>query len=389
MSNLIENNMAYKLERVQVAGFKSIRELDIELRDLNVLIGANGSGKSNFIEVFRLLNMILQRRLQLYSQTAGVDALLHYGQKVTSSIGMNFIFRGTETNFRYDYKIILSTSDEDTLLIKREKFSGVNLPSQTATWGEVSPKFANKETSLYEINEFSDNGDSIEQLISAMNAWKVYHFHDTSRTAAMKSSHELHDNAYLKPDAANLAVFLYVLRERYARHYKRIVQTIRRIAPFFDDFVLEPETLNQELMRLRWRDVNYADSIFTAHTLSDGTLRFICLVTLLMQPDELMPSLILIDEPELGLHPFATTLLAELLESASHKTQVIVSTQSVPLVNQFAPEHIIVVDRKDGQSTFEHLDTDKLEGWLEDYGLGDLWEKNVLGGLPQREIPVP
>src|SRR2546427_3037694 len=156
-------------------------------------------------------------------------------------------------------------------------------------------------------------------------------------------------------------------------------ETITQVAPFFNDFALRPDPTPKESIRLEWREKG-SDFPFRAAHLSDGTLRFICLATLLLQPTP--PSTVLIDEPELGLHPYAITVLASLLKSASTKTQVIVSTQSVPLVNQLQPEDILVVDRAQGQSTFRHLGSEELKDWLEDYGLGDLWEKNLFGGRP-------
>jgi predicted ATPase len=212
-----------------------------------------------------------------------------------------------------------------------------------------------------------------------LRSFAVYHFHDTSGTASVKHTGDLDDNYLLRPDGANLAALLYRLREKNPGDYSNIVDAIRLVFPFFDDFMLEPSRLNADRIRLEWRERG-SDTYFNASALSDGTLRFICLATLLLQPD--LPSTILLDEPELGLHPYAITILAELLRGAATKTQVIASTQSVGLVNQFEPEDVIVVEREDQQSVFRHLDRADMESWLDDYGLGDLWEKNIIGGRP-------
>jgi predicted ATPase len=196
----------------------------------------------------------------------------------------------------------------------------------------------------------------------------------------MKQTGDINDNRVLHPDASNLAAFLYLLQETKSDYYRYIVETIRLVAPFFDDFVLRPNPFNENKIMLEWQEQG-SETTFDATYLSDGTLRFMCLATLLLQPD--LPATILIDEPELGLHPYAITVLANLLRSAATQTQVIVSTQSVPLVNQFVPEDIIVVDRQDGQSTFERRSTKDLADWLDEYGVGDLWEKNLLGGRPR------
>ncbi|HEX3051727.1 MAG TPA: AAA family ATPase, partial [Aggregatilineaceae bacterium] len=212
-------------------------------------------------------------------------------------------------------------------------------------------------------------------------SWKLYQFHDTSESARVKQTGEIGDNAFLRPDAGNLAAFLFMLQEAHPEDYSRIVKAIQMVAPFFDDFNLRPSPLNPNKIQLEWREKG-SDDYFNASMLSDGTLRFMCMATLLLQPN--LPSTILIDEPELGLHPYAITLLTGLLRSAAAQTQVIVATQSVPLVNQFTPEDIVVVDRLAGQSTFRRLEAAEIENWMDEYGLGDLWEKNVIGGRPQR-----
>ena len=224
-------------------------------------------------------------------------------------------------------------------------------------------------------------------VFEALSSWVVYHFDDTSATAGVRRQGAINDNELLWADASNLAAFLYSIQETYPGQYEKIRDVVRLAAPFFDDFKLRPVTRNPELIQLEWlqKGSNYP---FRPSQLSDGTLRFMCLATALLQP--VSPSTMLFDEPELGLHPYALTLLANLLQQAakSHR-QVIVSTQSAPLLNEFAPEDVIVVERTEDESTFQRLDSNDLPEWLQEYSLGELWQKNVLGGRPQRdEIPV-
>ncbi len=230
---------------------------------------------------------------------------------------------------------------------------------------------------------------SVAYFVENLKSWKIYQFHDTSDSALVKKTGNLHDNEFLRPDASNLAAYLYRLHEAEADYYRRIVRTIHMVAPWFDDFNLRPNPLNPDTIRLEWREVG-SDAYFDATMLSDGTLRFMALATLLLQPEANLPATILIDEPELGLHPYAITVLAGMMRSAAAQTQVIAATQSVPLVNQFDLQDIIVVDREDGQSTFKRPPEATVESWLRstngagaEYGLGDLWEKNVIGGRPQ------
>ncbi len=363
------------LDYLTVRGFKSIRDMDhLQLKALNVLIGANGSGKSNFIAVFRLLNEILEGRLQRFSAAAGLNNLLHFGPKTTQQISIDLFFDV------YQYGLDLIPSDFGTLVFKSEQYRAQSPNPSDEPPVSLSFASGHNETTLQDNIK---RGFSLAAIIiAALRSWRTYHFHDTSSTAAIKLTSDINDSQRLRADAGNLAAFLYMLQNNdYRLYYERIVETIHLIAPFFDDFVLQPQVGNPNLIRLRWKDKGSADALDVS-ALSDGTLRFMCLATLLLQPEALLPSIILIDEPELGLHPYAINVLAGLLKSASTQTQVIVSTQSVPLVDQFDPEDVIVVERTDDQSTFRRLKTEELADWLEEYGLGELWEKNVLGGRP-------
>ncbi|MBN1486419.1 MAG: AAA family ATPase [Anaerolineae bacterium] len=368
------------LESIFIKGYKSIRASEIKLQPLNVFIGPNGAGKSNLISVFELLHQIIQLKLQLcVGKAGGANNLLYFGQKTTDAIEIELKFFTRKGNLRNGYYCRLVPTREDSLIFEAEEC----LIHDMARYPELqrnSLGSGQRETLLFETAEQNPYNNTIaDYVIRAMRSWRVYHFHDTSETARVKSTGDIGDNEDLRDDASNLAAFLYRLQEQYPNHYKKIVNTIKLVAPFFDDFNLRPSRLNPEKIRLEWREKG-SDTYFNAHALSDGTLRFICLATLLQIPEP--PATILIDEPELGLHPYAITLLASLLRSAATHTQVIVSTQSVTLVNQLQPEDIIIVDREDRQSVFRRLNTNDLENWLEEYGVGDLWEKNLLGGRP-------
>jgi predicted ATPase len=201
-------------------------------------------------------------------------------------------------------------------------------------------------------------------------------------------------NRSLAPDAANLPAMLYLYRERYPTAYRRIIAAVKAVAPFFEDFVLEPLRLNPRNIVLHWRakesDVEFGTGTGTAmpdyelgaHQLSDGTLRAIALFTLLLQPEEDLPELIVLDEPELGLHPAALTVLADLLKSAARHSQLLIATQSAALIDHFEVDDVITVNIRDGGSTFERLDPAGLKHWLEEYMLSELWERNVIGGGP-------
>ncbi|GAB4038931.1 AAA family ATPase [Spirosoma jeollabukense] len=358
----------HTLRSIFVSGFRSIQSVDLPIQNLNILIGQNGAGKSNFIEVFRFLHEIIDQRLQVYTAVkGGADKLLHYGSRETKEINIHLLLSDAH------YRIDLIAAESDRLIIENEDvFSAVY--NRAGDLAGESLSEGSRESGLIK-NEYW-----ISRMVQeALDDWRVYHFHDTSAEAPVKKLSDINDTAFLRADAGNLAAFLGYMQQKSPKHYERIINTIQLMLPFFRDFVFRPNPYNEQKILLEWQD-NQSDMRFNAGDLSDGSLRFICLTTLLLQPK--LPNLILLDEPELGLHPTALALLAGLLKKAASRTQVIVSTQSVNLVNAFTPDDIIVVDREDGHSTFRRLQTEALSTWLTEYSLGDLWEKNVIGGTP-------
>ena len=355
-----------KLKNIKLSGYKSIKNLDLELGPLNILIGPNGAGKSNFIGFFHFMNKILDQDLQLYVSRKGTaEAFLHFGSKVTSQI---------KVHLRFDpdgYEIELIPTDQGRLVFKSEllEFSGKDFKCR-----DTGIKQGDLESGLKELQ--SPVACCIRKYI---DSWKIYHFHDTSDTAPVKKAHSIHDNIQLRSQGENLAAFLYSIRT--TSQYGMIVQAVRRVAPFFRDFSLLPDKNNEEQIRLRWKHER-SDEYFDANSLSDGTLRFMCLTTLLMQPD--LPNVILLDEPELGIHPYALEILAGMLKTVSRRAQVVVSTQSVTLANQFDWKDMIIVEQtENGESRFRKLKEKDVELWLDDYSIGDLWEKNLIGGNPE------
>lgn len=361
-----------RLERLKIERFKSIRDQTLELGALNVFIGGNGSGKSNLIGVFRFLREIVNQNLAGYVAMKGsADSLLYFGRKTSPEMG--FFLEFSEGKTANAYRIALAGTDE-----------GMTIRSEIAYYQDRD-RYPNKPydrgISSYSAESKLRNTNHIcaTQVRADLESYRVYHFHDTSDTAAAKGLSEVEDNRALRPQADNLAAFLYWLQQRKPDHFANIEDAIRQIAPFFERFQLQPRQLDPTKIRLEWKEKG-SDAYFNASSLSDGTLRFICLATLLLQPD--LPAVVLLDEPELGLHPAAVTLLANLLASAATRTQVIVATQSVTLVNQFEPEQIWTVEREQGQSVFRHLSKEDMSAWLDEYALGELWEKNLLGARP-------
>lgn len=358
-----------RLQHIKLKGFRSIREMDLELAPLNVLIGPNGAGKSNFISFFKFMNKLLDKDLQLFTQQlGGADRVLHFGGKKTDQIEIDLHFSPNS------YQATLVPSVTDKLIFQSEAalfhadeigYAGGTKKRKLAASGDLESALPKAGTST-----------PAAHVAGYVQDWKVYHFHDTSETAKVKLAYSLYATDRLLPQSENLASFLYGIHGTEA--YKNIVSTIQRVAPFFHDFVFQVEP--KDLIRLRWKHKG-SDDYFDATMLSDGTLRFICLATLLLQPN--LPTILLLDEPELGLHPFAIQLLAAMMRSASAKTQIIASTQSVTLANEFSWQDIVVVDQADGSSRFRRLEEKEVANWLDQYRLGDIWEMNLLGGTPE------
>ncbi|MEM9453126.1 MAG: AAA family ATPase [Myxococcota bacterium] len=361
------------LDAITIRGFRSIASVeDLKLLPINVLIGANGSGKSNFLGVFAFLKEIREGRLQDYvARQGGADRILYFGAKVTPQVEFRLSTGAS------GYWLSLAVTAEDRLYPANERVSY-----------DARPAFSEPREHTLKPRGGMEAGisDSASAAIFAKTRWRLsqwttYHFHDISSSAPLRKTAHLNDNRFLRPDGSNLPAFLYLMRERHSSSYKAIRRAVHRIIPFFDDFVLEPLALRSDSIRLEWRHQG-SDKHFDVSSLSDGSVRFIALATLLLQPVDLRPPIILIDEPELGLHPAAIAMLGSLVRMAAEGSQVILSTQSSLLLDQFEPEDVIVAEREEMATQLRRLDPERLEAWLEDYSLGELWEKNELGGRP-------
>lgn len=365
-----------KLDHIHVEGYKSFREIDLPLKNLNILIGANGSGKSNFISIFRMLNNMVKGNFRAYiSKTGGAESYLHLGEKITNQINMNFKFGINGYNVVWQPTV----TNDLTFFDEKSLFQGQGYDHPFEEDLRKIPGISSFETGLLKLPA---NYDVSKHVLSNLKTWVCYHFHDTSDSALIKKSGPINLNEYLIEDGRNLAAFLYTLNVTSPDEYTKIRNIIRLAVPFFDDFNLRPKKENPDQILLEWRQKG-SDYPFLPYQLSDGTLRFMCLVTVLLQPDP--PAAIIIDEPELGLHPAAINIVGGLIRSAISRPnplQVILSTQSVEIVNQFEPEDIVVAERENQEATLKRLNVKELSEWLEDYTLGELWKKNVLGGTP-------
>lgn len=349
------------MESIEIKGYKSIKDQTFQLKKINILIGANGSGKSNLLSFFTFIRNMYVQNLQAYvALSGGMDAFLFQGRKVTEQMYAKLTFGNSNA-----YSFVL-TPGQEKFVITEEKL-----------WYNYTPYAPN----AYDISSLSTESQlqfttipRAEYIRIYLNELKKYHFHDTSNNSPFtKVSNIETGRHFLYPTGENLAAFLYNINQANLIVYNRIIRTIQSVSPYFHDFKLVPDTNNNIV--LNWED-KYG-TIYGVRDLSDGTIRFMALTTLFLQPQ--LPQTIIIDEPELGLHPFAIAKLAGMIKSAASRgCQVIAATQSTDLIGHFQPEDILTVDLQNGESVYNRLSSEQLEEWLVEYSLDDLWKRNII-----------
>ena len=372
-----------KLSRIAIRGFKSVgpEGQEIEFGEVTVLLGANGAGKSNLVSFFRMLNYLTTGALQNFIGENGyADSFLHFGSQNCPRMNARLEFDVGSTD-RDSYEFTLSHASGDTLIFTEEFLTWKSNTKPDPT--KVPLGAGHKESQLEE--DARNGGRTSQFILDLLRGCQVFQFHDTSATAKIRNQGYIGANDYLRSNAGNLAAFLYMLANtpEKEKYYDRIVRHIRLVMPQFDRFILNPSPLNPEYIKLDWQETG-SDYRFGPHQLSDGSLRFMALATLLLQPPESLPKFIVLDEPELGLHPAAISRLAGMVRSASRHSQILLATQSTRLVDEFEAGQIVVVERDKTKrsSVFKRLDEAALSEWLERYSLSELWEKNILGGRP-------
>ena len=362
------------IENVIIKNFKSIRDLKLPLTNLNVLIGSNGVGKSNFISFFEMAKAIFEQRFGSYTlEKGGINNLLYRGRKISKEIYGLMDFKNTNAFF---FTLKPAQSNKGYIDNTGDFFNkrGESTKDYLGQWHRTF-----WDSAVEESNLMGKMYGRAYYLNSYLRSFTVYHFHDTSSSSPMRGQCEINDNSFLRDNGSNLAAYLYMLKQTDEKAFRLIEGTIHSIAPYFKRFNLRPDPVTPSKIALEWEEVN-SDMYLNGYSFSDGTIRFIALATLLLQSK--LPEVIIIDEPELGLHPAAINKLAALIKRASKSSQIILSTQSTNLVNCFEPENIIVVDREDEQTVFKRLNPADLSVWMDEYNysISDMWETNLIGG---------
>jgi predicted ATPase len=366
------------LKRIRIVGWKSIRDQAIDLTPMTVVIGANGAGKSNLLSLFKLLNAMFANTPGLRNyvgQSGFADSILHYGSRETPVAEMELTF--ATDNGETNYFARWAAAAGGTLIFTEERVSFLRTGSPKPLVVDLGA--GHPETNL--LRSADDGNQTSEVALKLLRVCRLFHFHDTSENCAARNPCYVEANRFLYPDAGNLAAMLYLFRQHNPTAFRRIAATVRQMVPGFDGFVLEPSKLNEKQILLNWVHADRPYE-FGPHQFSDGSLRFIALATLLLQPQEKLPLLIALDEPELGLHPSALEILSGIAGAASRHSQLLFATQSSVFLDYFEPENVVVVNSRAGASEFQRLNAEMLEAWRADYTLGEIWEKNVVGGGP-------
>lgn len=372
--------MSRTVQRIVVSGYKSIKDVDLAPGPITVLVGPNGAGKSNFVDAVELLGRMADGDLAMeVGFRGGAHSLLYDGEEPAEHIRLRI--EAGENGLVNAYEAVLVPTPDDELIFEREVVEFHDTAQHPEPWNRVIGRGTRESRLATTAAEDSSTAQGVARYtLDMLRGCRVYHFDDTTGRAPVKSFAYASDSEALHPDARNLAPFLLGLREEFPADFRTVERTIQSVAPFFRGFVLTENKRGR--VRLRWRQ-HGSDTTFPADALSDGTLRFISLATLLLQPNP--PALLVVDEPELGLHPAAITILAEMMRSASARSQILLSTQSVTLLDQFELSELVVAERVDGATELRRPEPEPLAAWLADYSLGDLWLKNLLGGRPTRE----
>ena len=371
------------IERLHIRGFRSLA--NVELRPVagaNVLIGANGSGKSNLVHFFNMLSWMLKSRrpAEFISREGGADDQLYGGSDTTPRLDAEIAIR-TDTG-RNDYRFSLMYAHPDQLLFSEEALRSRRDDSDAeAEWNHLGA--GHREALIVTAGQGNRASSAATQrtggtVTHLLRNCAAYQFHNTGASSNLKKTGDATDAAYMRADGGNLAAILYRLEREDLGRYELICRHIRRVLPGFDCFQIEEQ---YGKLALRWRSRLF-NKTYGAHVTSDGSLRFFALATLLNLPGEMLPGVLVLDEPELGLHPAAITLVGEMIRATAGSRQIVLATQSPLLVDAFKLDEVFVFEMRDRRTELARPDPAQLQPWLDEFSVGEMWQKNLLGGRP-------
>lgn len=376
MSNS-EHAVANRIHSLHIKGFRSLADVRIaKLPNPAVLLGANGSGKSNLLRFFEMVTSMLQQPgLGHFVQFhGGADDQLFQGTVATSRIDASVGLLAEAA--QHEYRFSLEYAHPDRLLFADEALGFGQ--AENMVWHRFGG--GHDEAKLPYAKTETDGACEIaaRRFKGFFEHCVVHQFHDTSATSRLKVRWDAEESFRLLPHGGNLPSVLLYLSRHDKERFDAICYYVSRILPGFRRFEIE-EAHGKTL--LRWQASGSSKTI-GPHLTSDGSLRFFALVTLLNLPAEVLPEIVLLDEPELGLHASAITLIAEMVKSVALKRQVVVATQSPIFVDFFRPHELVVLELDAGQTLVRRPEELDLGPWLEEYTTGEIWRKNLIGGRP-------
>jgi predicted ATPase len=380
-------------ERLKIDGFRRLYSAEVEMRDLTVMIGANGVGKSSFLEIFSLLAASANGQLQSkISEFGGLTQMVTLDRADSVSISLSMPIKNQEP---LNYSLELATKGQfyeigsETLRQRRDPNASQPFKYIESRGTDViyfSPEdeklvrpswqYNHLESSLAQVPKMYREPETLRQQLASCSFYKAWEL-NLSPQSPIRLPQSMRPATLPGAKGEDLVSCLYYLRETDPNRFEIIQDTLAAAFPDFERLSFPPVAAGT--LAMTWKDRNFSHP-FYMHQLSEGTLRFLWLITLLQSRD--LTAVTLIDEPEVSLHPELLQLLADAMREASQKTQLIVATHSDRLLGFLKPHEVLVCDSEDGLATLSWADSIDLEHWLKDYSLDQLWAMNIIGGRP-------
>jgi predicted ATPase len=384
--------MSAGFERLEVKGYRRLRRIDLSLRPFNVLIGANGVGKSSILEVIDLLAASADGVLeQTISHSGGVSSLItadgktdsmHLALHMPVTAEQPIVYQMSIASEGNGYSIVREELTQQQDQGSEKPFRFLNANAAIVEYYKAGAKkpdrpnweYKRMETALSQVPKMYKKPENFRNVLAS--SAEIYHTLSVSARAPVRLPQSMQPARTPGTDGEDLLSCLYLMRETERDRFEAVEDALRAAFPTFDRIDLPPAAAGS--LTLAWRDRSFVRPIFP-HQLSEGTLRFLWLVTLLQSPE--LPAVTLIDEPEVSLHPEMLQLLAELMREASSRTQLVVATHSDRFVRFLDPDELVVCDLDEcGGTTVRRASDLDLDAWMKNYSLDQLWSMGRLGG---------
>jgi predicted ATPase len=388
-----------KISTLHMHNYRCLVDVELPIRDLTVVIGPNGAGKTSLLEVFQLLERGCQQELGSFlASQGGVQAVLSHpriaGRPPCLQIGVELDVQSDQSDAPMDYRFELAGQQVGYMINSerlewqfdpqaKKPFQYIDAhrdrlyyadPTKAVKMAQPDWDYNRLELALAQVPKMYREPETLRSMFAST---RHYSFLDVSPRAVVRSSQSLTPDTRPGPNGENLYSALYNMRASHRDIYERIGALLEQ--GFADFKRLEFPVVGAGQVTLAWYERGSREPLYP-NQLSEGTLRFLWLITILLATPE--PALLLLDEPEVSMHPELLKLLAALLQDASVRSQIVVATHSPDLIRWLQPEEVLIADKEDGVTRFTWADELDLDEWLEEYTLRDLWLMGNLGGRP-------